>query len=216
MIWKIRLRTCFCGIELFPQPYSPLCRIVRGKVNPLIEQWQRICILAERIIKRREAAAVRMPAFRRTYHSAHPALPFSSSSAPVSPTSSSNRTVNSLLTTIFSLQPAFGDTQQGDLARLTNTVRAVVEVNENCWRGDECDLSSGVKAGLEQAAAHFQRHAELSELRVGRRASIWVGLSANEVLRRECCLTLLWKRSRCVNIVYPPLASLMVDAIVTT
>ncbi|KAK0446743.1 hypothetical protein EV421DRAFT_2079379 [Armillaria borealis] len=148
-----------------PSDLEDKIAIVRGKVNPLIEQWQRICILAERIIKRREAAAVRMPAFRRTYHSAHAALPFSSSSAPVSPTSSSNRAVNSLLTTIFSLPPAFGDTQQGDLARLTNTVRAVVEVNENCWRGDECDLSSGVKAGLEQAAAHFQRHAELSELR---------------------------------------------------
>ncbi|KAK0188954.1 hypothetical protein F5146DRAFT_1057356 [Armillaria mellea] len=149
-----------------PSDLEDKIAIVRGKVNPLIEQWQRICILAERIIKRREAAAVRMPAFRRTYHSAHAALPFSSSSsAPVSPTSSSNRAVNSLLTTIFSLQPAFGDTQQGDLARLTNTVRAVVEVNETCWRGDECDLSSGVKAGLEQAAAHYQRHAELSELR---------------------------------------------------
>ncbi|KAF8916300.1 hypothetical protein CPB85DRAFT_354578 [Mucidula mucida] len=78
---------------------------VRGRVNPLIDQWQRICILAERIIKRREAAA-------------------------------------------------------GDLARLTNTIRAVVEVNEHCWRGDECELSNGVRMGLEQVAAHCQRHTE--------------------------------------------------------
>ncbi|KAK7061005.1 Sorting nexin mvp1 [Paramarasmius palmivorus] len=32
---------------------------IRKRLNPLIEQWQRICILAERIIKRREAAATR-------------------------------------------------------------------------------------------------------------------------------------------------------------
>ncbi|KAF9047100.1 hypothetical protein BDZ89DRAFT_1058168 [Hymenopellis radicata] len=83
---------------------------VRGRVNPLIDQWQRICILAERIIKRREAAA-------------------------------------------------------GDLARLTNTIRAVVEVNEHCWRGDECELSNGVRMGLEQVAAHCQRHTEVSEIR---------------------------------------------------
>lgn len=83
---------------------------IRVRLNPLIEQWQRICILAERIIKRREAAA-------------------------------------------------------GDLARLTNTLRAVVEVNEQCWRGDDCELSNGVRSGLEQVAAHTQRHSEMSEIR---------------------------------------------------
>jgi len=83
---------------------------LRRRINPLIEQWQRICILAERIIKRREAAA-------------------------------------------------------GDMARLTNTLRAVVEVNEQCWRGDDCELATGVRLGLQQVAAHTQRHSELSELR---------------------------------------------------
>jgi len=55
---------------------------------------------------------------------------------------------------------------QGDLSRLTNTLRSVVEVNEICWRGDDCELSNGVRSGLGQLAAHTQRHSEISELRV--------------------------------------------------
>lgn len=55
---------------------------------------------------------------------------------------------------------------QGDLSRLTNTLRAVVEVNEPCWRGEDCELSNGVRLGLEHVAAHTQRHSEMSELRV--------------------------------------------------
>ncbi|GLB41904.1 putative protein with phoX homologous domain, present in p47phox and p40phox [Lyophyllum shimeji] len=93
-----------------PSDLEDKLAIVRSRLNPLIEQWQRICILAERIMKRREAAA-------------------------------------------------------GDLARLTNTLRAAIEVNEHCWRGDECELSSGVRLGLEQIAVHTQRHSELSESR---------------------------------------------------
>ena len=56
--------------------------------------------------------------------------------------------------------------QQSDLSRLTNTLRAVVEANERCWRGDECELSNGVRLGLEQLALHTQRHSEMSEGRV--------------------------------------------------
>ena len=67
--------------------------------------------------------------------------------------------------------PANGE-PQGDLARLTNTLRAVVEVGEPCWRGDDCELSNGVRSGLEQLAAHSQRHSELSELRVSSISSL--------------------------------------------
>jgi sorting nexin-8 len=35
---------------------------VRGKVNTLIDHWQKICIFAERMAKRRESAAVSIPA----------------------------------------------------------------------------------------------------------------------------------------------------------
>ncbi|KAG5353549.1 Sorting nexin MVP1 [Termitomyces sp. T112] len=84
---------------------------IRVRLNPLIDQWQRICVLAERIMRRQEAAA-------------------------------------------------------GDLTRLTNTLRAVIEVNERCWRGDECELSNGVRLGLEQVANYAQRHSELSESRI--------------------------------------------------
>lgn len=58
------------------------------------------------------------------------------------------------------------DEPQGDLARLTNTLRAVIEVNETCWRGDDCELSNGVRGGLQHVAAHTQRHSEIAELRV--------------------------------------------------
>ncbi|EEB96244.1 hypothetical protein MPER_04650, partial [Moniliophthora perniciosa FA553] len=83
---------------------------IRRRLGPLVEQWQRICILAERIIKRREAAA-------------------------------------------------------SDLSRLTNTLRAVIEVTDPCWRADECELAAGVRIGLGYVATHCQRQSELSEQR---------------------------------------------------
>ncbi|KAJ7247656.1 hypothetical protein B0H12DRAFT_1124939 [Mycena haematopus] len=140
--------------------------------------WQRICILAERIIKRREAAAVRIPpAFRPAYLRAHFSLPVFSpsafSSVPSSATASSashapmSTSVPNMMDSIFGgFQHSESDVDQGDMARLTNTLRAVVEVNEQCWRGDDCELSSGVRVGLQAVAAHTQRSSELSELRV--------------------------------------------------
>ncbi|KDR80750.1 hypothetical protein GALMADRAFT_115739 [Galerina marginata CBS 339.88] len=137
---------------------------VRGKIAPLIEHWQRICILAERIIKRREAAAVRTPALRRAFLPTHFTLPeLSPSSTNVSLPESPSMT-GSLSQSFLGFNIAFSDSQ-GDLARLTNTLRAVVEVNETCWRGDDCELSNGVRAGLGQVAAHTQRHSEISEIR---------------------------------------------------
>ena len=55
---------------------------------------------------------------------------------------------------------------QSDLSRLTSTLRAVIEVNECCWRGDSCELSNGVRAWLEQVAAHTQQHSEIAELNI--------------------------------------------------
>ena len=56
-------------------------------------------------------------------------------------------------------------TAQADLSRLTNTLKTLVEVNGQCWKGD-CDLSEGVKQGVVALSAHTQRHADLLELRV--------------------------------------------------
>ncbi|TFK39780.1 hypothetical protein BDQ12DRAFT_711883 [Crucibulum laeve] len=157
-----------------PSDLEEKLAVVRGKLNPLIEQWQRICILAERIIKRREAAAVRSPpAFRRAYLPTHFTLPHLSPSSATSslPGSSSSimsesNMAGSLNQSIFGVFNSPSDSQpQGDLARLTNTLRAVIEVNEPCWRGDDCELSNGVRQGLEHVAMHAQRHSEMSEMR---------------------------------------------------
>lgn len=147
---------------------------VRGKVSPLIEQWQRICVLAERVIKRREAAAVRAPpAFLRpTYLSTHLSTS-TASSVPTSPTIPRAPSITSETSSLRlgdSLMAALGfntTVPQGDLSRLTNVIRVVTEINGRCWRADDCELSSGVQQGLEQVAQHTQRFAELSDARVG-------------------------------------------------
>jgi sorting nexin-8 len=149
-----------------------LTSIMRGRVSPLIDHWQRICILAERIIKRREAAAVRVPpALRRVFVPTHFNLP--NLTAPLSPSSHTSSLPDSSQSMIGSLSQSFlglnhlpYTDDQGDLARLTNTLRAVTEISETCWRGDDCELSNGVRSGLTQVAAHTQRHSEIAEMRV--------------------------------------------------
>jgi sorting nexin-8 len=64
----------------------------------------------------------------------------------------------------LSLSPP--STAQADLSRLTNTLKTLVEVNGQCWKGEDCDLSEGVKQGIATLSAHTQRHTDLLELRV--------------------------------------------------
>jgi sorting nexin-8 len=64
----------------------------------------------------------------------------------------------------LSLSPS--STAQADLSRLTNTLKTLVEVNGQCWKGQDCDLSEGVRQGVNVVSAHTQRHADLLELRV--------------------------------------------------
>ena len=64
----------------------------------------------------------------------------------------------------LSLSPP--STAQADLSRLTNTLKTLVEVNGQCWKGEDCDLSEGVKQGIVALSAHTQRHTDLLELRV--------------------------------------------------
>lgn len=49
---------------------------------------------------------------------------------------------------------------------MTNTLKSLVEVNDKCWRGDECELCSGVRQGLGVVAQHTQKHADVMEDRV--------------------------------------------------
>ncbi|KAG1767166.1 hypothetical protein EV702DRAFT_1147692 [Suillus placidus] len=158
-----------------PSDLEDKLAFVRGKISPLIEQWQRICVLAERIIKRRESAAVRIPpSLRRTYLPAHITFPFlSSHHSPLDdhdhipgPASSTTSLAGSLLSSRTAHSDDLESDDQADLARLTNVLRAVVEVNERCWRGDECELCDGVRQGIAQVASHTQQQSDLLEQRV--------------------------------------------------
>jgi sorting nexin-8 len=64
----------------------------------------------------------------------------------------------------LSLSPL--STPQADLSRLTNTLKTLAEVNGQCWKGQDCDLSEGVRQGINVVSAHTQRQADLLELRV--------------------------------------------------
>ncbi|GJJ11483.1 hypothetical protein Clacol_005716 [Clathrus columnatus] len=85
-------------------------RFVRDKLNLLIEQWQRICILTERLVKRRESAGA-------------------------------------------------------DLARMTMTLNALVEGSNVCWRGEDCELCTGVQGGLKTLAGHTCVTSDLADSR---------------------------------------------------
>jgi sorting nexin-8 len=54
---------------------------------------------------------------------------------------------------------------------MTNTMKALVEANGKCWRGDQCELCSGVNKGIAATANHCQRHADLLEQRVSDRTT---------------------------------------------
>ena len=55
---------------------------------------------------------------------------------------------------------------QADTARLTNALKVVVEVNSKCWRGEDCELCSGVNQGMSTVASHTQQHGDVLEHRV--------------------------------------------------
>ncbi|KAI0073526.1 hypothetical protein K474DRAFT_1649455 [Panus rudis PR-1116 ss-1] len=173
-----------------PSDLDDKLAVVRQKIGTLIEQWQKICILAERIIKRREAVAVRLPSSfqARPHNPAHLPFSFPSLSSPSTSTSTSSSMASnsndaaetrSLASSVLSsLHINFphrapgsggvigvGGGAQADTARLTNTLRALVEVNQPCWRGEDCELCGGVRHGLSGVADHTQRHADAMEER---------------------------------------------------
>jgi len=45
------------------------------------------------------------------------------------------------------------------------TINTLVEVNQHCWRGEECELCSGVNAGMSEVSKHCQRHSDNLEQR---------------------------------------------------
>ncbi|PIL25125.1 hypothetical protein GSI_13014 [Ganoderma sinense ZZ0214-1] len=169
-----------------PSDLEDKLAVVRGKIGFLIEHWQRICLLTERIVRRREAAAVRLtPVMRTSFLPTHLSLPlppfasFSSSLSSLSSgrtstsgsTSSSTAVDNdadSSASILSGLTPGTRHTSldgQADLARLTNTMKSLVESNERCWRGEDCELCAGVRQGLVHVSSHTQRHADALEHR---------------------------------------------------
>ncbi|RDX48205.1 hypothetical protein OH76DRAFT_1405121 [Lentinus brumalis] len=169
-----------------PSDLEDKLAVVRGKIGFLIEHWQRICLLTERIVRRREAAAVRLtPVMRPSFLPTHLPLPLpsfaglssspsatssSSASAPSSASGSLDRdtdasTTTSIFSGLTSAARRSAVDGQADLSRLTNTVKSLVEVNERCWRGEDCELCAGVRQGLVHVSAHTQRHADALEHR---------------------------------------------------
>ncbi|KAI0705182.1 hypothetical protein BC835DRAFT_1314811 [Cytidiella melzeri] len=136
---------------------------VRGKVGSLIEQWQKICILTERMIKRREAAAVRASSPRRTFLPSHFSLPatfaLSDDALPGDNASMASSVFSGLM------HPGLHVQQQADTSRLANALKVLVEVNQRCWRGDECELCLGVRQGISSVALHSERHGDALEQR---------------------------------------------------
>ena len=152
-----------------------LVRHVRQRIVPLIEAWQKICILGERLIRKREAAAVRSTSTRPSlmpHLRLPPALRIYSTSSSFPSNAANLIRIPSMLPPFSSRDPALSlspsSTAQADLSRLTNTLKTLVEVNGQCWKGEDCDLSEGVKQGISVVASHAQRHTDLLELRVCR------------------------------------------------
>lgn len=129
------------------------------------------------MIKRREAAAVRLPppSTRRAFMPSH--LSFSFSSPPSLSTSTEPDDGlpgdnASLASSVFSglmhpgrVHVVYG-LVQADSARLTNALKVLAEVNQRCWRGDECELCTGVRQGVSSVAQHVERHGDAVEHRV--------------------------------------------------
>ena len=104
---------------------------------PLIEAWQKICIWGERLVRKREAAAVRSTSTRPSLMP-HLRLP-SALRMSSSPSNDSDSTWTPPIVPAFpslhrdptlSLSPP--STAQADLSRLTNTLKTLVEVNGQC------------------------------------------------------------------------------------
>lgn len=85
--------------------------------------------------------------------------------------------------------------EQADLARLTNVLRVVVEVNERCWRGDDCDFCDGVRQGVGCIAEYTQQQSDLLEQRV-RSSFILQVRTRTEINRRTLCSGRRWSLSR--------------------
>lgn len=193
---------------IFLSPPTNLCsnlplRHVRQRIIALIEAWQKICILGERLIRKREAAAVRSTSTRPSFMP-HLRLP------PTLRISSSYSESESTTRMPLGLHAAFSSssrdpalsltslsTAQADLSRLTNTLKTLTEVNGQCWKGQDCELSEGVRQGINVVAAHTQRQTDLLELRVCFFFQAFFPplliVIPDETSRLVCCCRIHWK-----------------------
>lgn len=53
-----------------------------------------------------------------------------------------------------------------DFSRMAITLKALNEVNAQCWRGDACELCGGVREGLERVSGHLHNASDITEHRV--------------------------------------------------
>jgi hypothetical protein len=104
------------------------------------------------------------------------------------------------LTVPIAFSSFWDPTAQADLSRLTNTLKTLVEMNVQCWKGQDCDLSEGVRQGINVVSAHTQRHADLLELRVCLLFPFYFGCPDDDSMtggvasiRPVCCCRIRWK-----------------------
>lgn len=81
---------------------------------------------------------------------------------------------------------------QADLSRLSNVLKVVAEVNERCWRGDDCELCDGVREGVGELAAHTQSHSDILEQRVSKISNFQTSLIPMAI-RHGHCSTARWR-----------------------
>ena len=84
---------------------------------------------------------------------------------------------------------------QADLARLTNTMKNLVECNERCCCGEDCELRTGVGQGLVHVS-HTQQRTDALEHHVSRILTYAIRRSVlTHSASRGQCFTLLWSPS---------------------
>ncbi|EJD07688.1 uncharacterized protein FOMMEDRAFT_143983 [Fomitiporia mediterranea MF3/22] len=162
-----------------PSDLEDKLKIVRNKLPLVIEQWQKICILAERIVKRREAAAVRNPhaLFKRSFLSSVLTPSVGSLSSAASITSSPPTSPISMASSVLPVLPSTSVFGSLAAAPLVGSARpdglADGGFYTSYWEDSQADLSrlNITLNALNEVNAHCW-HGDVCELCSGVRSGL--------------------------------------------